>query len=59
MVVYISKISKGIISEGMRFVYLSENENFINTWCVELEFHFKISKVSIKRDFEMRNIRLN
>lgn len=53
MVIYVSLINKGIISKGMRFVYLSEEEDFVSTWCVELQFHFKISKISLKRDFKV------
>ena len=56
MVIYISLIDKGIISKGMKFVYLSEEIDYVNTWCVELQFHFKISKKSLKRDFKTNSV---
>ncbi len=56
MVIYVSLISKGIILKGMRFVYLSEDTHYVNTWCVELQFHFKISKISLKRDFKANTV---
>ena len=52
MVIYTSLIDKGIISKGMKFIYLSEEKDFINAWSLDLQFHFKISKTSLSSNFK-------
>lgn len=52
MVIYISLVDKDIVSKGMKFIYLSEEECFINAWCLDLQFHFKISKTSLNNNFK-------
>ena len=56
MVIYISLINKGVISKGMKFIYLSEGNDFIDTWCLDLQFYFKISKKSLDDNFKKNTV---
>ena len=51
---FIAKKEMGIIKPGMRFALISEEEDFLFTFCIELEMNFRISKQIIAENFDFR-----
>lgn len=51
---FIAKVEMGIIKPGMRFAFISEEKDFVFTYCVELQMNFRISKVIIAENFDFR-----
>jgi hypothetical protein len=56
--ILIAQIDKGIIKKGMKFVYLSETDEEIHCWSVDLAMHFKISKKALKEIFKNKKIQI-
>lgn len=52
MMILVAKHNKGIIKQGMRFVFLRETELYLECWSVDLEITFKISKENIHNNFD-------
>ena len=50
----IAKTEMGIIKPGMRFAFIKEEEDFVFTFCVELQMNFRISKKIIAENFYFR-----
>ena len=48
----IAKNEIGLIKPGMRFVLIKEMEHFIDTYCVDLQMNFKLSKKIIAENFD-------
>tara|TARA_R100001510_G_C7531558_1_gene122778 strand:- start:406 stop:573 length:168 start_codon:yes stop_codon:yes gene_type:complete len=52
--VLIAKNEIGLIKQGMRFVFLRETESHVETYCVELNMDFKLSKEILNENFIIR-----
>ena len=49
--VLIAKNEIGLIKKGMRFVFIRELEQHIDTYCVDLNMDFKLSKEILNENF--------
>ena len=52
--VLIAKNEMGLIKQGMRFVFIRETETHVDTYCVELNMDFKLSKEILDENFIIR-----
>ena len=50
----IAKIEMGIIRPGMRFALITEEDDYLFTFCIELQMNFRISKDIIAEKFDFR-----
>ena len=48
----IAKNELGIIKPGMRFSFIRESGDFVETYCIELDMNFKLSKKIIAENFD-------
>ena len=48
----IAKNELGIIKPGMRFSFIRESGDFVETYCIELDMNFKLSKLIIAENFD-------
>ena len=49
--VLIARNEMGLIKQGMRFVFIRETETHVETYCVELNMDFKLSKQILDENF--------
>tara|TARA_R100000458_G_C8150713_1_gene158459 strand:- start:160 stop:327 length:168 start_codon:yes stop_codon:yes gene_type:complete len=52
--VLVAKNELGLIKRGMRFVFIRETETHVDTYCVELNMDFKLSKEILDENFIIR-----
>jgi len=50
-----AKREMGLIKIGMRFVFVRDNESHIETYCIELNMNFKLSKDLLDENFTIRH----
>ena len=51
--ILIAKKEIGLIKPGMQFVFVCEQEFHIDTYCVDLNMDFKLSKKILNENFEV------
>ena len=51
--ILVAKNEIGLIKSGMRFVFVAEEENHIQTYCVDLNLDFRLSKEILNENFEI------
>jgi len=49
--VLVARNDLGIIKRGMRFVFINELEEHVETFCVELKMNFKLNKEILDQNF--------